>query len=449
MTEITIGQLSTDPALLKEPDRWYDALESLPAAMHYDFIMETLEQPLSAEFIDGLTLAEDILDLQHQLQPGQYVALIEKLRMHPCIHNQEFQYFEDEVADYYLFLEEEDKVAKAVGYYMERPIQGIDQLKPMLDKLIYYGKTELAIRCCRKVHSPLQESTDLMSGSADELDYMLFVQLWQQAYLQRQAGLEVDWLRFKQELADFNYVIDSKLFEQIQTIISRPISDDILETAGVQVGSQDDRYTWLKTANWMFAKEMLERKNFDFACGESIWSDFFVFLEGKDRSKMGYLSWEEYFDFTLDELDGYIARKIGGFLAANQASGFAMIWGAPYIYDFLLSKNMIGQEVHSKVMVNIARLKMRMLEAFKQDLWKYSFVNRWVPADGLSVERLEANVDRPESFRSSFHAQREIRERSPQLPKGRVDNKIKVSGAKKKVKKAARKDAKKQKKKNR
>ena len=71
-----------------------------------------------------------------------------------------------------------------------------------------------------------------------------------------------------------------------------------------------------------------------------------------------------------------------------------MLWGIPYIYDFLLDRQVISGTVHDEAGKIVARLKIEFIKEDARRLWEYDFVHRWTPAASISQSGFdeEANV---------------------------------------------------------
>jgi hypothetical protein len=71
----------------------------------------------------------------------------------------------------------------------------------------------------------------------------------------------------------------------------------------------------------------------------------------------------------------------------------AVLWGIPYVYDFLLSKEIILPSVHKEVIKHVASLKPDARKAFRNNLWEYDFVHRWTPPDSVSEKDFSAESE--------------------------------------------------------
>ena len=61
-----------------------------------------------------------------------------------------------------------------------------------------------------------------------------------------------------------------------------------------------------------------------------------------------------------------------------------MLWGIPYIYDFLLDRQVITGTVHDEAGKIVAKLKTEFIKEDARRLWEYDFVHRWTPPASIS-----------------------------------------------------------------
>jgi hypothetical protein len=106
---------------------------------------------------------------------------------------------------------------------------------------------------------------------------------------------------------------------------------------------------------------------------------------------------------------------LGGFLSLRQARGISILWGSVYLYDFLLSKEIVTDSMHRDIMETVDVLKKDVIKAFGTSLWKYDFVHRWTPPDSVSDDDFAAES---ELFLKTTETQEPL---GDELPRGPMD----------------------------
>ncbi len=141
-----------------DPDKWYEDYKSASPKRRHEILMETIEQPLSRKSIEELDLGMCLVELRDELASnnliGETIDFFDKLRAkQPDLYREDFHYYDNFLIEYYLFKDEPEKVADFLSRFMEDPVQGIDQMKVLLDELRFYDYTDLAVELCRKLMS--------------------------------------------------------------------------------------------------------------------------------------------------------------------------------------------------------------------------------------------------------------------------------------------------------
>ncbi|MFC4766160.1 hypothetical protein [Effusibacillus consociatus] len=382
--------------VFQEPEEWIQTYMKLPSQALYDFVMDTLDQHLNDAFLEKIDLVEYLFDVREQIRPTQEMELVQKLRTRePDYYRGIFCYFENHVIEYALFRNEPDKTKEALQYFIQDPVNGIDMLIPVLRLLYLYGDTEMALECSQKVYNQVKDSPELIPGAEIEFADVLYMGMWQEAYRQLQAGNDVDSSQLNEQIAEWDYEVDEDEVEEIKKRLSQ--ADITIENPAGPWLAREARILWLRQTSWFFLRYMLERKRIDFISSDTIWCAFFDFLERK-QPEIAKLDPETYFDFNLQELGGYLAK----ILSAQQAKIFAIAWGIPYIYDFLLEHLVISPQLHKKAIDVVRRLKPLLMDGYRDTLWKYDFVHRWMPPDTFP----DFESEEVEAFRASFDKQK-------------------------------------------
>ena len=193
------------------PDQWHEKYETASQKLRYEIIMKTMEQPLSEKFIEELDIGEYLLELKDILISNnlieQAITFINSFQAkQPELYKEEFQYFDNLLIDYYLYRNEPEKVTEALSRFMENPVQGIDQMKVILDILLFYGNTDLTVKLSRKTYEPIKISSEIIAGAEIDLGNIVFINLIEKIYLQIQSGKTVNWQKFTTQAAKYDFI---------------------------------------------------------------------------------------------------------------------------------------------------------------------------------------------------------------------------------------------------
>jgi len=106
----------------------------------------------------------------------------------------------------------------------------------------------------------------------------------------------------------------------------------------------DDRGSALRQLLLDFCRDMATHHQISFIGSRAIWESILDFLESRELPKKQLAHPDRYFAIAQPALDRYVAQQIGGLLSSRQATGFAILWGIPYLYEFLQSRQIITEQ---------------------------------------------------------------------------------------------------------
>ena len=397
-----------------DADQWYEAYESAPLKRRYEILMETLDQALSEDFIEESDLITCLLEMIDELDSRnlseQLLPFIGEIQTkQPDLYRAEYLYFDSPLAKYYLYRDDREKVAECLARFTENPVRGIDYMFPLLDYIRLYGHTDIAVKLCKKTYLPVKESPELMPNSEHDLGYLIFVDIIEKAYRHIRSGEAVDWEALVKEAEMYGYGGGQETIADIRDCLVGELEGGKAFVASFKKDKENSTYSLV----WAFLKHMLDQKDMPFICSNHIINGVLEFLARRKQRSKKSVSPGTYFAFSKGELDSYLARMLGGFMSMQQAKGIGILWGSVYLYDFLLSREIITDSMHRDIMKSVGALKKYVIKAFRKSLWKYDFVHRWTPPDSVSDDDFAAES---ELFSKTTETQEPLGDQLPRRP---------------------------------
>lgn len=372
---------------LADPDQWCEEFESASLEKKHEIITETVNQPLSQDFIEDSGLIDCLFDMFGILRSKNLItealSLIGALQTkQPEFYKSNFQYFDDVPVIYYLYRDDREKVVESLSRFMEDPLHDLDMIMPILSHLRLYGYTDVTLLFCQKAYKPVEESPEYMPGAENDLGIIVFLDLADRTYRRIRDGETVDWELFTKEVEEYGYNGGGKTTDEVRQNLTG-------EMEGGETfirNFRSDREKTLNTLTWAFLKYMLDQKNMDFVCSEHIMNGVLGFLRERKLPNKSNVHPYVYFKFPKEQFSIHLGRMIGGFLSTRQAEAVGTLWGIVYVYDFLLSKNIIVESIYRNVMESVNSLKADSVRLFRRRLWAYDFAHRWTPPDSISED---------------------------------------------------------------
>jgi len=271
-------------------------------------------------------------------------------------------------------------VVESFSRFMEDPLHDLDLTKPILSYFRLYEYTDVAVRFCKKAYKPVAKSPKYIPGAENDLGAIVFLDLADRAYRRIRKGESVDWGLLAREVRNYGYNGGGKTADEAR----RNLTGD-MEGGETFIGNfKSNQKKSLNALMWAFVKYMLDQKKMSFVCSEQIINGVLEFLEERELPSKSNVHPHVYFKFPKEQFNLHLGQMIGGFLSSRQAEAVSVLWGIVYVYDFLLSKNIIAESIHRDVMESVNSLKADVIMAFRRGLWRYDFVHRWTPPDSIS-----------------------------------------------------------------
>ena len=194
----------------------------------------------------------------------------------------------------------------------------------------------------------------------------------------------VDWESLPRGMDRYEMEISPELLARIQAnLTGGPLEGERL--AGAFHLHREEELTNLAFG---FFRYMHDEKNMDFPCSELIWHCVAEFLSERKSSVKGVTP-DAFFGMTRAKLEPHLAGAIGDFLSRRQADAVAMLWGIPYIYDFLLDRRVISATTHRETIQIAAALKAEVIKGMGKRLWEFDFIHRWAPPNSVAKGEFE------------------------------------------------------------
>ena len=345
----------------------------------FDITCEFFSGELPADFLKKYDVAEVILETKgHHVSARKFDRVLKFLNLirekHPELYQENFQYLDDFLVDYYCFHGDTEKVGAAFANFMNDPLHDYDMFFSSFKKLLFYQYTDL-------IDKAITDNFDDVAGS-DELwgspEYDL-------AICKLYSELEGFWKKnnnlFPKDqiikvLERYGFDLDEKLLLSIeQSVFSDDCKKELLEDIFIS-----DRQMFRFKLQWCFTKYM-KGKGVGFALSGRIFEKMLTYWEANIRNRKPSI--ELYFSVHPQKIEKHFADLSGDFTYDNKPEMVAVLWGCVYIYDYLLSIGLISREVYEKFIIQSRRLKGLVIGQFTPYLWEYDFVHTWGRPDSL------------------------------------------------------------------
>ena len=385
------------------PEEWYDEYLECSVKQRYSMLMEIIKQPLSPDFIEETEMDELLISMSDELSSNnlidEYLALIQLFqKQQPKLYKKEFIYYDKFLIQYYLYTKQFDLLKDALVRFKKYPAHDLEYFLIILDLLCFYEQAEIVVDLCQNTYNSVKINPKVVDDLESELSWIIVTDLMDRVYQKHQQNEDIDWSKFTRELQQYGYSKDSEWLEDTKYTLTHEFNQELFLSQFKQKKLHSRSFNTLSVAFYIYMKE---EKQMKFICSQAIWECIFEFLGNRELNFKQQSNPNTFFTFSKKSLDSYLTSKIYGFLSFTQAKGFGTLWGISYLYDFLLAKAIINEQVHRKIIKIVNQLKKDVLKSYENnwELWRYDFINRWQPDSNSWESEL---VTQRQLFTNSF-----------------------------------------------
>lgn len=376
-------------------DDWYDKFRGSSQKEQYNMLLRVLKEKKIQKPAEIDVVSDCLLKVLGNLDYGnlieEHLELIELVKQkQETLDKENFMYFNDFLVDYYLFQKQDDLAKEALIMFEQYPVENCDCLISLLTKLQLYQKREIVLKLAKNVFHKILKSDDLVMETDYPFGRVLFREYLQVAYENILKGSKVDWNEFKVDLQKYEFFQCLHTEKEVD-FIKECLTNDLPKTVEKKLELQKEKYSrYIYMIGFYFMKHMHTTQKMSFICSSTIWDEFIVFVvEHKPESSVKSKNADLFFCFSAKELKQYVWKLLGRIFSRKQPEAFGLLWGIPYIYDFLLTQEIISESLFKKGMKIISELKLDAQKVVRPNLWVYAFWTDWSSPSYLSMEEFK------------------------------------------------------------
>lgn len=362
----------------------------------YEFFSNEIPENVQEEY----DLAEAMLETKGHHETAKefekvlkFIQLIKEKQAH--IYQENFQYFDDTLIEYYSFQNESAKVEDAFSNFMEFPVQNFDTYLRVFKSLIFNGNIDLIDKAIIRNFDEVAESDKLMGAAEYDLAMAKFYITLEKLSLDFKKSQIFDKQKFYKTLKQFGFELELDYLGSVE----KGICDNEFDHEHFSTSFIKNRKSAMEYLLGHFLKYMYQR-NFNFALSGRIWDKMLEFWQSNVNGKQKKTTLDKYFNANPDKFDKFLAGLSGDIFYDNKPEMIATIWGSVYVYDFLQEISLIESMEHKSFIQAIKKFKGIIIAQTTSNLWNFNFVHKWEKPDSISETEF---VEEGKIFNKSFH----------------------------------------------
>jgi hypothetical protein len=330
------------------------------------------------EVDEELDLEEKTLQVLSELEDERLLKEIE--RLDAAMRNQAHRY--KDLSQYVshilipLFLAEDrensevkdSRLREYLTPFYKNPVNCAEIFFEVLDKLICYDQSALAVEICKKTYSKIVNSKEFFYNPLGTLEDIIMFDELQEVYLKLKNNLEVDWISFSQKMKPYGYEFPEDELKKYGKIML-----DQIDLNQMVNSFKKESHDVLIEIKLIFCCYMYDLDKTSFVTSltfSDMIIDFLYSIPGRKRSPLHvFFKVKESFlmNYVLDLQKGWFDRtyKIVAFLATF-----------PIFYLTLHKKGILAMKTVEEALATTIVLKSEFKQNFSVKPWKYNFISK-------------------------------------------------------------------------
>lgn len=361
----------------QEVNHWYNKFSSARSTPERISVVKNIcDLGKSEQFYEELDIGSMIIDISFDFEKEgieeTYVEFLEWVKeTHPRIFKFSFPWHCRHLLYHYIAEGKPKKVTDIITPFFQEPERDLDVFADILDVLIVNGFSALAGKLVKTAYPKIKANSDILSWALAELSQLCVVSIISE-YISIVGETQPKTI--------------SKLEDDLSAFDCGWKTEFIVEIIARLSGKRNDRKRWTvsnfirkdefaKNFNLLFLdfqRYLNHDINIDLICADTfrnlIFRYFIYEINAGNRP---------FYQLRRQQADEYIAGLCGS-ISLMQTRAFALLCGLKLFYDFLQTERMLDAKEHTRIMNDITCLKEGLCAAFKQELWKYQFIEQWL-----------------------------------------------------------------------
>lgn len=365
------------------PEEWWGHYREMDEDKQLNFLKRAIDADIITDSDLDPGMVEAVINLFGSLfrrkKYGQMFELEEFLQSRKIgMPDNDRYYIDFYLLEFHLFNRDAESIKKCLQSFTADPAESIDLLTPILDKLNYYGYSELALEVSREVYHRVRDSDGLIGGAEEDFARTILMNEFQKLYQSKGQTTRPNREELLKRLALYDYVE----LDELNPALNILLSDTDCSTLSYQ-DFKENRRDFYHALSTSFLKYAFEEKGINFPTAYDIWMGAWECFSLEAAEKSGTL--ERIFELDQSKFDEYIGGRFG-FLSNKKPHAAAVLWGMPYVYDFLKTNQLLSEEAAFQELQFITGMKFDLIEGLKDSIWEYSFVHSWGRPDSVEEE---------------------------------------------------------------
>lgn len=265
--------------------------------------------------------------------------------------------------------EEKSRIEDYLKPFYKSPEKSSEILFNVLDKLICYDQSSIAVDLCKKTYKQIAKSDEFFINPKNEIAEIIVWNELQDAYIRFKKNMDVDWVSYDKRFRPYEFQYTQDDFKSFEEVMKGRL--DLTEMFKSFKNKIPFVLFQIKLA---FCCQMYDLDETSFVTSNNFALkviDFLSTIPGREKCPL-----QTFFKIKPDFLVTYIHKLINGEWFDPTYKQFAFLGALPIFYLVLLKIGIIEMKTIEEMLPTVMALKSEYKKICSDKPWTFNFIKK-------------------------------------------------------------------------
>lgn len=276
-------------------------------------------------------------------------------------------------------IEQKSRIEDYLKHFYKCPEKLCEILFNVLDKLICYDKSCLAVDLCKKTYTKIAQSIDFFINPKDKIAEIIVWDELQDAYIRLKKDMDIDWLSYDKKFKTYEYQFTRDHFKSFEEVMKGH-----LDLPHMFNSFKKETPLVLFQIKLAFCCQMYDLDGTSFVTSNNFASKIISFLlriPGREKCPL-----QTFFKIKPDFLLPYFHQLSDGEWFDPAYRQFAFLGALPILYLVLFKIGIIKMKTIEEILPNVTVLKSEFKKTYSDKPWIFNFIKKLEKQSSMLVQ---------------------------------------------------------------
>lgn len=265
--------------------------------------------------------------------------------------------------------EQKSRIEDSLKHFYKCPDKSCEIFFNVLDKLICYDQSSIAVNLCKKTYAQIAASDIFFINPKNEIAEIIVWNELQDAYIRFKKNMDVDWISYNERFKTYEYQFTEDNFKSFEDVMKGHLDLDQMFKI-----FKDEIPLVLFQIKLAFCCQMYDLDGTSFLTSNYFASkviDFLSTIPGREKCHL-----HVFFKIKPNLLVPYVSKIVDGEWFDPSYKQFAFLGALPIFYLVLLKIGIIEMKTIEEVLPTAVTLKSEYKKIYLDSQLKFNFIKK-------------------------------------------------------------------------